>query len=653
MPITVIYNADIKAAKGLPILAAIYARYSSHNQSEQSIEGQLAAAHQYAAAHGYTVVKEYCDRAQTGRNDNRDAFQQMLADTEKHQFDIIITWKVDRIGRNREDIAFNKHKCKRNGVRIEYVAENLPNSAESVILESVLEGMAEYYSLQLSTNVRRGQLESARKMQSIGGKCPLGYDVDRDTKQFIINPKTAPIVKQIFERYAQGETEFEIIKWLNEQGIRTSRNKPFSKSSIARLLHNEKYIGVYVFKDLVRIEDGVPAIVDKDLFDKVQELMKINRRAPSNTWTHQDYILSDKLFCGKCGSAMVGESGFSHTGAKHSYYSCMGRRKKKICDKRPVRQEWIEKKVLEATRDVLADDELLDFIADKTFEYYLSTNGRDDQKAVLEQELASVNASIDRLISAVEAGMFNDRMKARMDDLDMQKAQITASLAEIELASGFRLTRDHIAFFLREFRDADMSDRECQKRLVKTFVNSVFVYDDKIKLLFNYTANSNTVTLATLDSIDVVDECAGFVHSTQWCAMRKVRMISGPFVLHFWPICAILLTSVKRTRGKADGFYQRHQFRPLCPPRHAEYGRDKAQPGRHGRDAVAQLGHPHPCRRAANCPERADRPDLLIHHERRGADRDHPAHPRSGAQGRGETHRKLPERHLARAHQLL
>lgn len=528
MAVSVTFNADLKKAQGEPILAAIYARYSSHSQTEQSIEGQLAAAHAYAESHGYTVVHEYCDRAQTGRNDNRDAFQQMLSDTDKHQFDVIITWKVDRIGRNREDIAFNKHRCKKNGIRIEYVAENLPDSAESVILESVLEGMAEYYSLQLSTNIRRGQLESARKLQCIGGTRPLGYDVDRETKRFIINPQTAPIVKQIFEKYAEGSTETEIITWLNEQGIRTTKKKPFSKSSLATLLHNEKYIGVYVYKDIVRVEDGVPAIVDKELFDKVQELMKVNRRAPSHTWTHQDYILTDKLFCGKCGSPMVGESGFSHTGAKHSYYSCVGHRKKKTCDKRPVRQDWIEKKVLEATRDLLADEELLDFIADKTYAYYLSVNGNAKQKSVLENELASVNTSIDRLISAIEAGAFNDRIKTRLDDLNAQKAQITASIAEMELASGFRLTRDHIAFFLRAFRDADISDRACQKRLVQTFVNAVFVYDDKIKIVYNYTSDSNTVTLDIVENLDVADE-SGFVHSAV-CSTIAIRYEPGIIV---------------------------------------------------------------------------------------------------------------------------
>lgn len=512
MAVSITYNADLKKAKGEPILAVIYARYSSHSQTEQSIEGQLAAAHAYARGHGYTVVREYCDRAQTGRNDNRDAFQQMLSDTDKHQFDVIITWKVDRIGRNREDIAFNKHRCKKNGVRIEYVAENLPDSAESVILESVLEGMAEYYSLQLSTNIRRGQLESARKLQCVGGTRPLGYDVDKETKRYIIDEKTAPVVRQIFEKYAKGATEVEIIRWLNDQGIRTTKKKPFTKSSLATLLHNEKYIGVYTYGDLVRVEDGMPAIVDRETFDKVQELMKVNRRAPSHTWTHQEYILTDKLFCGKCGSPMVGESGFSKTGAKHCYYSCTGKRKKKTCDKRPVRQDWIEGEVLKATREMLADEELLDWIADQTYNYYLSVNGREEEKTILQKELAGVDTSIDRLVNAIEAGAFNDRIKSRLDALNEQKAQITASIADLELASGFRLTRDHIAFFLRQFRDADLEDRACQKRLIQTFVNSVFVFDDRIEIVYNYTEGNNTVTL---DILTAETDGGEFVHSTE------------------------------------------------------------------------------------------------------------------------------------------
>lgn len=500
--------------------AVIYARYSSHGQTEQSIEGQLAKGHEYAAAQGYTVVHEYIDRAMTGRNDNREAFQKMLSDTGKHQFQVVIVWKVDRFGRNREEIAFNKHTCKKNGVRVEYVAESLPNSPEAVILESVLEGMAEYYSIQLSQNIRRGQLESAKKCQCVGGSVPLGYTLDSD-KHFVIDPQTAPVVKKIFDLYAEGATISEITGQLNEQGIRTARKQLFTKNSLTKLLKNEKYIGVYTYKDIVRVEGGVPAIVDESTFDRVQELLKINRRAPSHTWTKVEYLLTDKLFCGHCGSPMVGESGFSHTGAKYSYYGCIKRRREKACDKKPVRQDWIEALVLDETVKLLHDDELMEYIIDRTWEYYQVTDKVQEEKAVLEAQLAEVDKAINNLVRAIEAGIFNAATKSRMDELDAQKAALTASLADLELTSGIRITRDHIEYFLLRLRDLDVKDRECQKRLVQTFVNAVFIYDDgRVKITYNYSGQSSTITINQIAS---AEKGKGFV----CCLPCSTIFISG------------------------------------------------------------------------------------------------------------------------------
>lgn len=185
--------------------AVVYARYSSHRQGEQSIEGQIAEAKKYAAAHGLTIIQEYCDRAQTGKNDNREQFQLMLADAAKHAFDALIVWKTDRIGRNKEEIALNKYHLKKNGVKIHYIAETIPDTPEGIILEAVIEGMAAYYSEQLSQNIRRGQRASAAKAQSTGGNRPLGYKTDAD-KKFVIDPETAPTVKLVFDLYAQGKT---------------------------------------------------------------------------------------------------------------------------------------------------------------------------------------------------------------------------------------------------------------------------------------------------------------------------------------------------------------------------------------------------------------------------------------------------------------
>ncbi|MBO5020428.1 MAG: recombinase family protein, partial [Clostridia bacterium] len=319
--------------------AVVYARFSSHRQGEQSIEGQVAEAERFAALHDLKIVHVYADRAQTGRNDNREQFQQMLADAAKHAFDALIVWKTDRIGRNKEEIALNKYHLKKNGVKIYYVAEAIPDTPEGIILESVIEGMAAYYSEQLSQNVRRGMRASAMKAQCTGGTRPLGYTTD-ENKKFIIDPKHAPTVKFVFDLYAQGKTVTEIVNELNARGLRTLKGKLFTHNSLHRMLKNKKYIGVYSYNNEVCIENAIPPIVDTETFNKVQELLKYNQKAAAHKKAKVDYLLTEKLFCGKCGTMMVGVCGTSKTGTRHHYYICTAQ-KKKLCTKKAVRQLWI------------------------------------------------------------------------------------------------------------------------------------------------------------------------------------------------------------------------------------------------------------------------------------------------------------------------
>ena len=477
--------------------AVVYARYSSHAQGEQSIEGQLEKAHAYAAAKGYRIIHEYIDRAQSGKSDNRAEFQRMLRDTAKKHFQVIILWKVDRFGRNREEIAINKYKCRKNGVRVEYVAEHIPDTPEGVILESVLEGFAEYYSLQLAQNVRRGLKVSAEKCQSTGGNRPLGYITGKD-KRFEIDPKTAPTVKLIFDMYAGGSSMAEVIRELNARGLRTLRGKPFTKNSLDTILKNEKYTGVYIYED-VRIEGGMPRLIEPETFAKVQEMLKINKRAPAHTWSHSEYILTDKLFCGHCGSQMVGESGISHNGTKYSYYICARKKREKKCDKKAVRQDWIEGIVLREVEKIINDDSLLEIIAAKTYAYYRAELEDDEQLQQLQSQLTDVQKAIDNVVKAVEAGMFTPAIKARMEALEAQRVELTDAIAGAELSQSFELTEAQILYFLQQFRKMDLSKIEAQKRVIATFVNSVFVSDDgTITITFNYSSGTNTVKLCEL-----------------------------------------------------------------------------------------------------------------------------------------------------------
>lgn len=482
--------------------AVVYARFSSHSQGEQSIEGQLAAARAYAAARGYTIIHEYIDRAMTGRNDNRDDFQKMLSDCAKKQFSVIIVWKVDRFGRNREEITFNKYRAKKHGVRVEYVAENLPDSPEAVILESVLEGMAEYYSLQLSQNIRRGYRENAKKCKYAGGRIPLGYKLD-ENKMFIVDEETAPIVRLIFKMYAEGKTIQEVIDHLNAQGLKTSVGQPFTKNSLRTVLKNEKYIGIFDFKNgEIRVEGGVPPIIDDATFLKVQKLLQINQRAPANKWSRADYLLTGKLFCGTCGSMMVGESGTSKTGAKHNYYLCVNHKKRnKTCSRKAIRQDWIEDYVLTQAQMLVKDDELMEFIAENTWQYYLAQDERQEKIKAVQHQLDDVNRSISNIMRAIEAGIFNDATKDRLDELSAQKTALSAAISGIELEDGFRLTKDHIVFFLEQFRDMDFTDKECQHRLVEIFINSIYVYDDHITINFNFGGEGRTVTFSDMEKL--------------------------------------------------------------------------------------------------------------------------------------------------------
>ena len=198
-----------------------YGRNSDSGQSEQSIEGQRKVCYEYAERNGYKIIGEYLDRALTGTSDSRPGFLRMIADSAKRQFQGILVYQLDRFARNRYDSATYKAKLKKNGVKVLSARENISDDASGILMEAVLEGMAEYYSAELSQKVKRGMALTAQKCLFTGSGVPLGYKVvDR---KFTIDEEAAPIVKRIFEMYLAGNTMAEIIRYLNENGVKTLR----------------------------------------------------------------------------------------------------------------------------------------------------------------------------------------------------------------------------------------------------------------------------------------------------------------------------------------------------------------------------------------------------------------------------------------------
>jgi len=260
-----------------PMRAVIYARYSSGGQREESIEGQIRDCREFAGRNGLIVIGEYVDRALSGKTDKRPDFQRMLRDSDRGHFEALITWKMDRFARNRYDSATHKYRLKKNGVRIFYAMETIPEGPEGIILESVMEGYAEYYSENLSQNIKRGQYDSAVESKTLGIAL-IGYGKSPDGR-FEIDAGQAAVVRRIFEEYAEGGRLVDICARLNAEGHKNGRGAPFNINGLRRILQNEKYMGVYGYGS-VRIEGGIPAIIDGDLFGRVQGMIERNRKAP-------------------------------------------------------------------------------------------------------------------------------------------------------------------------------------------------------------------------------------------------------------------------------------------------------------------------------------------------------------------------------------
>lgn len=470
--------------------AVIYARYSSDNQREESIEGQLRECTAFADKNGITVLRHYIDRAVSAKTDNRPEFQNMIKDSGKKLFDMIIVWKLDRFARNRYDSARYKAQLKKNGVKVVSATEVISDGAEGIILESMLEGFAEYYSVDLSEKVVRGMTDNALKCMFNGGTLPMGYQIDAD-QHFQIDPVTAPYILDAFKRYDKGATMTEIRDWLNEQGMKNTRGNPLTYNSVQHLLKNRRYIGEYQYREII-VPDGIPAIVPLDLFERVQAKMAKNKKAPARHKAEDDYLLTTKLFCGYCGAYLCGESGTSRTGIVHHYYKCVSvKKKRKECHKKPVKKVWIEDLVVSAAMEMIMDDDAIEAIVSMLMDLQEQDN---TNIPLYEQQLQETNAGIRNLLNAIQQGILTKSTKERLEELEAAKEELENRLANEQLSKPPKISAEFMTFWLHRFRKLDVTKQSHRKMLIDTFINAIFLYDDKMLITFNYKDGTKTIT---------------------------------------------------------------------------------------------------------------------------------------------------------------
>lgn len=480
--------------------AVIYARYSSDNQREESIEGQLRECTAYCVKNDITILRTYIDRALSAKTDNRPDFQRMVKDSAKGLFDVVIVWKLDRFARNRYDSAHYKAQLRKYGVKVLSATENISEGPEGIILESMLEGMAEYYSAELSEKVIRGHTENALKCKYNGGTPTFGYVIDKDM-QYQLDPRTAPVVLEIFTRYDQGATMKEIMEEMRQKGVTTVRGKKIDLNFMARLLKNRKYIGEYSYRNIVT-PGGIPAIVPQDLFDRVQQRLAVNRKAPARHKAEDDYLLTTKLFCGTCGAMMVGESGTSSSkGRKYHYYRCVNTKKHRACDAKhkTVRKLPLENAVVNAVMAKIMDDNFVEYVADAVMDIQ---SRESSVLPALRKQLEEAESGITNMLNAIQMGIINASTKQRLDELEERKKDIELQIIQEEMKHP-AVSREDVVYFVCRFRSLDTSKLDARRRLIDSFVNAVTIFDDYILITFNYKEGETRIDFADIESSDL------------------------------------------------------------------------------------------------------------------------------------------------------
>lgn len=461
--------------------AVIYARYSSDKQTELSIDAQLTACYHYAKEQKLKIVGEYIDRAFSGKNDNRPEFKHMIKDSEKKEFEYVLVYKLDRFARNRYDSAINKKALRNNNVKVLSAMEHLTDTPESILMESMLEGYAEYYSAELAQKIKNNRTELLKqKGRSLGGYTPYGYKIV--DKFYQIDEVEAKNVREIFNEFSKGCSISKILELMNIYGIKTGGRCRYTEKTIHRFLSNRRYIGIYE-TDNVIIEDYFPALIEKGVFYKVQENLKQRSKGKYNFAT---YLLSGKLFCGHCGEVMYGDSARGSKGKTYYYYTCSKNKNRKgeKCAKTSISKELLENTVVDATLNYIFSPTRFPEVVNKLKTIVEEENKKENKIPQIKRNLQNIENQIQNIVEAVKNGNSNKALLNELTNLENQQEEIKQQLSKEEYLQKMKLTPEKIEFMLEKIKNEKDSALQA-KIILKSFVNYVALSNDKIEIGYN------------------------------------------------------------------------------------------------------------------------------------------------------------------------
>lgn len=465
--------------------AVLYLRYSSNSQTEQSIDGQRRVCSEFAERAGYEIIKEYADRALTGKTDNRPDFLKMIAEAKNGVFKYIIVYKLDRFSRNKYDSVIYKHKLKEYGVKVISATEQISDSIEGKVMESLLEALNEMYSDELSQKVRRGINETLLKKQFCGGHVPFGYVVKN--KRLVINDEQAEILRYIFAEYVRGVPQVEIVANLNARGIKTQSGGTFRKSSLNEILNNKKYIGEFVRKDGTTIENYCEPIIERDVFEQAQKRLAKNRRAAGARTAKINYLLSGKAYCGLCGEVMDGLSGTSRNGSKHYYYICAHRRRGNTCKKSYENKNQLESEVVKATLRHVLSDKTVNAIA-TALERAQGEDERQGQIKALNGVLNGLQSKINikyKIFCETDSTTVRKMLENDIQLLSDRQEEVKQKINRLRLTKRTEKTKTEIIEYFNGFINNKAHSGEYARKIINEFVDRVYVFDDLLVIYYN------------------------------------------------------------------------------------------------------------------------------------------------------------------------
>ena len=511
--------------------AICYYRYSSDAQREESIEQQQKAAHEYCKAKGYNIVKEYADKAMSGTRFDRPDFQLMLSEVKKIRPGYLILWKSDRLSRKREDAIRAKAMIRGAGVKIECVAETVPeNEAERVLVEGIYETFAELYVINLKHNVTRGLKYNAEKAFYNGHKI-LGYKGQKK-QRYEIDAETAPIVQRIFNDYASGKPMKVIANELNASGFKTIKGNNFTEKSLWHTLHNRSYIGEYKWGDEI-VPDGMPQLVSKETFERVQELMEKNKhggrggakKLKVNSLEGVDFWLTGKLLCGECGATLAGMSGTSsNKGQVYYYYACNNHRKH-ACSMKNIRKNDVERVVAHVLNECINDPVLRGTIADRVYDYYMREFGSDDglEQSLIES-IKDVDKKLKNILKAIESGIFNETTQERMQELEANKRLLNDELAVERNRQKYALKKEHVIRYLECFI-GNLEEPSLRDKVLAYLIENVYIYKDKIIVNFYYSDDNREISLEEFNKyLDNLNDIMEKINGAESFRERQIKL---------------------------------------------------------------------------------------------------------------------------------